>query len=748
MSNASRSQARTPAETARRVNLVLGRIDDLPTLGPVAARLLRVGADDELDLNEIARLIETEPGLTAKLLAMVRSAGRGVTHEITSVSRAIGLLGIDTLRSVVLSVQVFGVMRAGENSLESPGGNPPAFDRISNWRYSVGVACASETLARECPDLGVKPESGFIAGLLHAIGRPALESILPSSYSRVIELARSRNSCSAAVERELIGVDHFTVGKRLAEHWGLPHALQDTAWLSGHPDEAIPDLPHAPLIRLVRTGIAVCRSMSVGLSCDFDAPPDPKKVANESGIDPQAVEACSRTIHAQVSERCDNLGIESPPAEELVYESISTANAQLARLYASISKKSASDEWKRKSLEAVTSFLDTDAGTTEQAASDIAVSACAWFGARWAGLTLRRRAGGEWRSYALNDEGRHVGDVVETQIPAGAPGDGPVPEGDAWTDAMFEGRAGLYAIRLGGDEGGPSAVLMLQEEPDRDALRNAGPLLRAWSASLRGTLKHEGAKRLSEELAEAQRAVAQASRKLADSESMAKLGRVTAGAAHEMNNPLAIISGYTQVLRDRLSSPELQRVARAIEKAAHDVSDLITSLNMLSEPPVPDSKASKLPDVIKDAARRVMNRTKDAGKLKLSLPQDLPLLLIDRDLLAGAMSELILNAAESSNGQAIELRVQIDPSDDRLLIMVCDSGSGMSEDTRRHAFDPFVSSKPAGRGRGLGLTRARSAVEAMGGEIRLDSREGEGTVATIDFARWRVRDTEPSRAAA
>ncbi len=110
--------------------------------------------------------------------------------------------------------------------------------------------------------------------------------------------------------------------------------------------------------------------------------------------------------------------------------------------------------------------------------------------------------------------------------------------------------------------------------------------------------------------------------------------------------------------------------------------------------------------------------------------------------LGQALIELIANAAESGSDEIIEIRVQIDQLDDRLLIMVKDHGCGMSQKTLEHAFDPFYSEKPAGRQTGLGLCRARRVVEIMGGTVSISSKESIGTRVLVTLPRWRVIEKE------
>ncbi|MFI4870644.1 MAG: sensor histidine kinase, partial [Phycisphaerales bacterium JB061] len=237
--------------------------------------------------------------------------------------------------------------------------------------------------------------------------------------------------------------------------------------------------------------------------------------------------------------------------------------------------------------------------------------------------------------------------------------------------------------------------------------------------------------------------------KLAETQSMARLGVMTAGAAHEMNNPLTVIKGYAQVLRTKIVDTELRKLAEKVGHSAQEISDLITSMNLIADPPEPKPEKTSIQGLINKCVMEARERTRMNCASRVSVPSHLPVAMLDPQLLSQALVELISNAAESGSDEIIEIRVQIDQLDDRLLIMVKDHGCGMSAKTVEHAFDPFFSEKPAGRQTGLGLCRARRVVEIMGGTISISSKETIGTRVLVTLPSWRVteKDRDISKAA-
>ncbi|MCA9287031.1 MAG: HAMP domain-containing histidine kinase, partial [Phycisphaerales bacterium] len=208
--------------------------------------------------------------------------------------------------------------------------------------------------------------------------------------------------------------------------------------------------------------------------------------------------------------------------------------------------------------------------------------------------------------------------------------------------------------------------------------------------------------------------------------------------AHEMNNPLAVISGRAQLLALRLGDTADGASAKAIVGATRDLTELITSLHLLADPPEPNLRPCTVGEVADRALEVARDRLDRDVPLAINAQDAVRQLVADPDLLGPALAEFICNAAESAapdqDRPTISLRAQTDPLDGRLVLSVIDTGPGLSPRALRHAFDPFFSEKPAGRQRGLGLPRARRLVQQMGGQITIEPASPVGTEARITLA--------------
>jgi signal transduction histidine kinase len=255
-----------------------------------------------------------------------------------------------------------------------------------------------------------------------------------------------------------------------------------------------------------------------------------------------------------------------------------------------------------------------------------------------------------------------------------------------------------------------------------------------WGAAIAAAIQHDGARRLGEQLADANHALAEAQEQLLRNQSLARLGEMAAGAAHEMNNPLAVISGRAQMLLQTLTSnAEEWKAARTIVEQAHRVSDLITALRLYAEPPKANRRPTDITAVLDDAVKALKRQLPPALSTSISLQirKDMPTVWIDPTHVRQIVIDLLLNAIQAAPKTGIHLNARVDPTRQALVIQVSDDGHGMDEYTLSHAFDPFFSNRHAGRGVGMGLPRAQQLAATHHGKVDLRSTPGAGTLATV-----------------
>ncbi|MBX3359185.1 MAG: HDOD domain-containing protein [Phycisphaeraceae bacterium] len=758
------------------VDLILRELDALPTLPAIATRLLSLTSSNDGDFHEVVRLIESDPSMTAKVLSLCSKASMGVGQSVATVERAVSLLGFDAVRAAVLSVQVADWVRSVGRKRPA-GGTAPArrasdrrereasgFDADGFWRHSIAVACAAELIARGNHRLGVTPGEAFVAGLVHDLGKPALELALPRAYSRVVELADQRSGDIAQHERTIFGLDHHTAGKRLAERWGLPGSLRDAMWLHGQRFDAIPDAANKSLVGVVAAADGLCRRLHLGWSgnhLNWDA----TGAIAGLGLSHDSLDDMAPAVADELVRRAEDLGLAGEVRDHVLLESVLAANRQLGRLSQSMRNRSGAAERRATVLAEIEVFLrdhDPRSGVVEVLAQ-IGRSAARLLSPGTLAALYQSGTQGDWVAVRFGVDGEMSGsETVEaddggldgaTGVIRAAGGGGSAALGRWVMDRL--GR-GVEGARLRVMPIGASAVLVHDREDSLTGPNGIGremaALAAVWASSIGAAAEQERSGVLGEQLAQSNLDLARAQEELARAQSMARLGELTAGAAHEMNNPLTVISGRAQTLAARLTAESDRAAAHAIVEASHRLSNLITRLNLIAAPPAPVIAGASLADllalVVRDAKDRATTRGARAPMtgVRVVIESPVPPVRMDRDLMHSALIEIVANAIESGPREPIEIRVE--PPDglvpeesdaDVLVVRIIDTGSGMDAHALEHAFDPFFSSKSAGRQPGLGLATARRLLELHGGRIRLASTPGVGTTAEITLPRWRWR---------
>ncbi|MCS6852390.1 MAG: ATP-binding protein [Gemmataceae bacterium] len=202
---------------------------------------------------------------------------------------------------------------------------------------------------------------------------------------------------------------------------------------------------------------------------------------------------------------------------------------------------------------------------------------------------------------------------------------------------------------------------------------------------------------------------------------LAALAELAAGAGHEINNPLAVISGQAQYLLAREADQSRQRSLQTIINQAQRIHDILQGLMQFARPPRPHKEAVDLGELLRDVVNALAAEAERRGVRLLCPELEEPLTVwVDPKMLETAVRAVLRNAIEAApaDGWAC-VRVKRAGSEG-IDVVVEDNGPGPSPTQREHMFDPFYSGRPAGRGRGLGLSIAWRLMHEQGGDIRFE----------------------------
>ncbi len=205
----------TPEEKLRRR---LSSITNLPTPPVVFTQITRIINNPRTSVNDVAAIMSEDAAMSAKVLRLSNSAFYGARSEITSIRQAVLVLGLEAIKSLVLSSSVFDMFKSQKL-------DPDYQDNY--WRHSLAVALAGRLVGRLVrASRDIDPEVAFSAGLLHDIGKLITYCFLREEHKAISEhLAQNRVSDYQA-EMAVVGHAHTLVGRMLAANWRLPLTIQ------------------------------------------------------------------------------------------------------------------------------------------------------------------------------------------------------------------------------------------------------------------------------------------------------------------------------------------------------------------------------------------------------------------------------------------------------------------------------------------------------------------------------------------
>ncbi len=215
------------------------------------------------------------------------------------------------------------------------------------------------------------------------------------------------------------------------------------------------------------------------------------------------------------------------------------------------------------------------------------------------------------------------------------------------------------------------------------------------------------------------------------SERLASLGRLAAGVAHEVRNPLSSIRGFAQFFQNRFKGQEKeQEYAAVMVREVDRLNRVITELLDFARPKEPHRELHGAGEILEQTLKVLESElAKKNITVEKNLAASLPPILVDRDQLSQALLNLLLNALESMEG-AGKVRISVESGGAEVVaISISDTGRGIPKEELERVFEPFFSTKR--KGTGLGLAVVHQIIESHKGEIQVETREGEGTTFRI-----------------
>ena len=270
---------------------IVSQIHVLPSLPAVVMELLGSIGQSNADINQLSAIVSKDQALSAKALRLANSSFYGMQRKVTTMPQAVSILGMNSLRTLITAAAVIG---------RFPRNIQGDFDFQGFWQHSIATAVCARLIAKR---VGINPESAFMAGLLHDIGRLVLVTGFPVQYETAMHYRAEHDCAMLEAERQILSCDHAAVGHALAEHWRFPPAIQMA--VAGH---------HAPdqqwrggLTNLVHVADAIVHALDLSANEDELVPSISPNAWNSLGLDQEAMLQILGETELQFNEMCQIL---------------------------------------------------------------------------------------------------------------------------------------------------------------------------------------------------------------------------------------------------------------------------------------------------------------------------------------------------------------------------------------------------------------------------------------------------------
>jgi putative nucleotidyltransferase with HDIG domain len=751
------AQKQVDATASREVELAISELGLLSVPPCVAVQYLSKLLQGEFSPASVAQIVECEPALAAGILSLAQRLAAGPASQRHVVRLVLDRLDADAVRNVLLQTKV----TAGFE-IEFAGVQPALPSRKDLILHSLAVGCCARRIA-EASESGIEQNLAYAAGLLHDIGKLALQDIMPKSLATITKEAEATKTSLYKMEQKHLGTNHALLGKQLAQRWRLPEPVKLAIWLHHRNVSALAEsVPEARLAVLVQAADNLVRQANIGLSGSFDEPPALESSAASAGVAAEVLRQIREELPAEVRCKSACLGLETPQATARYCDLIQATAAHLSRTNAQLASQD-------RSLQIASSFLNFAQEFLRGVRADVAaVDIAEDFAKRWqrffqTGTVCLYLTAGPREGVVEAAVVEALGHSHKTVLRA--PQDRallPKPIASRFTllaaqdqidwlleqlDVDFNSdQARLVPLLSDGQAVGvlafelnhPDDVNLLTEKFER-AASMAGTVLRL-------ALAKESQEHWAERFAQADGETPRADdrRQTTDDSAVLRppssvlcppveaLAEMAAGVAHELNNPLSVIAGRAQLLAQAESNGQKRHVLDVIGANAREASGVVDDLMSYAQPALPRTARTPISQIIDESVQLAGQKVgAEHVNAQVHISPEVKDVLADSAQVVVAVANIIANSIESYADPLGPVKITVQPAPAGLRLQINDLGCGMDEATVRKATSPFFSAKPAGRKRGMGLAYASRLIRLNRGTLDIESQPEHGTTVTV-----------------
>ncbi len=690
---------------------------NLPSMPQVLVRLIDACHRSEVDLQQVAKIINRDSTLSAKILQLVNSAFIGARSPFTDVRQAVIYLGADTVRNLAVSISVQQVFRRVE------AGGQLSMDRF--WYHAYENSLLARRIARKIsyPD----PSEAYLGGLLHDIGKLLLWMAFPGQYAPLLKGVQCHDGRLVELEREKLQVDHCEAGAWLLQQWHLPSLFADAIRFHHLPAEQLAQ--GLPLPRIVSLADRLSHGSPADRQCEEDA-------HRLLGLSPQQVAEITSGIEEQLQEVADNLGIRIPTAKAPSKQQEPDAEDRPREAPVGLISRI-------RDITQLTGMLDNllRAESREQIAGAVEQSMKILFNEDTCFLLLMEEE--ELRGFSSPDNplAPQVARIRFRPAEHGQSLAGEAVHGKHPVHSFMEGRRnaptlldtqflhllgtrGMAALPLIHHREVVGLIVTGIEEPQSRLLRQPAPLRLLAGQAAAGLFLCRLHEAQAERIAE---------------ERIASATMVARKIAHEINNPLAILRNYIKILEMKLKDDETVREDLAVidqefERIGHITSQLddLATDRLLIRP-----RHLDLNQLLEETLQMYRKSLPADREIRILFEPDpaLPEIETDPDCIRQILLNLLGNALDAlRDGGTITVALRAMEEEDgtgAVLLTVADTGPGIPESLLPNLFDAGITTKGGGHS-GLGLAIVRKITGRLGGSITCRSSE-KGTIFSVSL---------------
>ena len=277
--------------TENRLKRIHDYISHMPSLSTTSTKVLEVCNSPSASANDLNRVISLDPVLTGHVLKLINSAYYYLPNEVTSLTRAIILLGLNTVKNLALSMVVLDSL-GGEGSFQN-------FSMDDFWTHSICVGVTAKSLAAIKGIPVTRREEYFVAGLLHDLGKIPINTRFPDDFSKALELTTVEQVPLYQAENRIFGIDHCVVGGMIADKWKLSGTINEALCHHHDPNQAKEECN--PLVTIVALGNMYSNFFQLG-SSGSSAPEESmmQVLLEKIGVSWEAISGLYETIAEEI----------------------------------------------------------------------------------------------------------------------------------------------------------------------------------------------------------------------------------------------------------------------------------------------------------------------------------------------------------------------------------------------------------------------------------------------------------------